>query len=143
MDDKLTWEQLPLEHQLNCDCDSLAKASITRAMETPQGMGYHPTKPLPMEAVGIFINKQKITLDPTNCLQYQLSKVEAKIFLTSQQGWSEEQFDDVGWDWLHQVVVSKPIMFQLWLSKQHSNFCATGLQMKRLVPQLLVLEGTC
>lgn len=28
MDDKLTWEQLSLEQQLNCQCDSLAKASI-------------------------------------------------------------------------------------------------------------------
>jgi hypothetical protein len=37
----------------------------------------------------------------------------------------------VGWDWLHQVLSSKPVMFRLWLSKQHSNFCATGLHMKR------------
>ena len=131
MDDKLSWEQLTLEQQLNCDCDSLAKASVTRAIEASQDRGYPPTGLLPKETVGLFINQQKITSDPTNTLRYQLSKVEAKLFLTSQQGWSDEQFDDVGWDWLHQVLASKPIMFRLWLSKQHSNFCATGLQMKR------------
>jgi hypothetical protein len=131
MDDKLSWEQLTLEQQLNCDCDDLAKASITRAIEASHAAGYQRTELLPKESVGVFIHQQKITSDPTNSLRYQLSKVEAKLFLTSQQGWSIQQFDDVGWDWLHTVLASKPVMFRLWLSKQHSNFCAAGLQMKR------------
>jgi hypothetical protein len=131
MDDTLSWEQLSLEQQLNCDCDALAKASVTRALEqalekAPQRAGL-----LPKEAVGLFVRQNKITSDPTNSLRYLLSKAEARRFLTTEQGWTAEQFDSVGWDWLHQVLASKPVMFRLWLSKQHSNFCATGLQMKR------------
>lgn len=57
--------------------------------------------------------------------------MEAKRFLTAEHGWTEEMFDDTGWDWLHKVLHGKPVMFRLWLSKQHSNFCATGKQMGR------------
>ena len=131
MDDKLTWDQLSLEQQLNCNCDALAKAAISRAIESHREKGYRKTEVLPKEAIAIFVDLQKITSDPTNTLRYLLSKKTAKLFLTSEQGWSDEQFDSVGWDWLHQVLSSKPVMFRLWLSKQHSNFCATGLHMKR------------
>ena len=131
MDDKLSWEQLSLEQQLNCDCDALAKSSITRALESAQVKTLQHAGLLPKEAVALFVSQHKITSDPTNSLRYLLGKKEARRFLTSEQGWTEEQFDSVGWDWLHQALSSKPVMFRLWLSKQHSNFCATGLQMKR------------
>jgi hypothetical protein len=101
MDDILSWEQLSLEQQLNCDCDTLAKASITRAIENSQGSGYPSTDLLPKESVGLFVNRQKITSDPTNELRYLLSKAEARCFLISKKGWTSEQFDEVGWDWLH------------------------------------------
>ena len=131
MDDTLSWEQLTLEQQLNCDCDALAKASVTRALEKALDTGLEHAGLLPKEAVGLFVQQHKITSDPTNSLRYLLSKGEARRFLTADQGWTADQFDSVGWDWLHQVLASKPVMFRLWLSKQHSNFCATGLQMRR------------
>ena len=131
MNDTLSWEQLTLEQQLNCDCDTLAKASVTKALETALDTGLEHAGLLPKEAVGLFVQQHKITSDPTNSLRYLLSKGEARRFLTAEQGWTAEQFDSVGWDWLYQVLASKPVMFRLWLSKQHSNFCATGLQMKR------------
>ena len=131
MDNMLSWEQLSLEQQLNCDCDVLAKASVTRALDTARDKTPQHAGLLPTEAVGLFVNQHKITSDPTNSLRYLLGKQEARRFLTTEQEWTEDQFDSVGWDWLHQVLASKLIMFHLWLSKQHSNFCATGLQMKR------------
>ena len=131
MDDSLSWEQLTLEQQLNCECDLLAKASVARALDKARTEKPRQADLLPHEAVGLYVNNQKITSDPTNSLRYLLGKTVARLFLTSEQGWTCEQFDSVGWDWLHQVLASKPIMFRLWLSKQHSNFCATGLQMKR------------
>ena len=131
MDDKLGWEQLSLEQQLNCNCDTLAKAAVSRAIDTLRDKRRLSTDLLPMESVGLFVNEQKITSDPTNSLRYLLGKLKARHFLMEEQGWTSEQFDSVGWDWLHQVLAKKPIMFRLWLSKQHSNFCATGVQMKR------------
>ena len=124
MDDKLSWEQLSLEQQLNCNCDALAKDSITRTLESFHGERSRYSQLLPMEAVGLFVNNQKITSDPTNELRYLLSKSDAKTFLTNEQGWTDVQFDEVGWDWLHKVLISKPVMFRLWLSKQHSNWAA-------------------
>lgn len=46
------------------------------------------------------------------------------MFLTGDKGWSVEQFEEVAWDHLHTAL-------RIWLSKQHSNFCTTGVQMVR------------
>ena len=131
MDDKLTWEQLSLEQQLNCHCDSLAKASILQHLSDRRSGAHPPQRLLPKEAAGIFIHGQKITTDPTSELRYLLGKSAAKTFLCSDHGWSPRQFDEVGWDWLHKVLASKPVMFRIWLCKQHSNVCATGTNMVR------------
>ena len=130
MDDRLRWEQLSLEQQLNCHCDSLAKTAISRSLEHDYS---HTSRGqlLPKESVGLFVQNRKITSDPANELRYLLGKMEAKSLLTAEQGWTEEMFDDTGWDWLHKVLHSKPVMFRLWLSKQHTNFCATGKQTVR------------
>ena len=130
MDDRLNWDQLSLEQQLNCQCDTLAKAAVHRTLEHE----YHHTSEghlQPRESVGLYIHGRKITSDPAHELRYLLGRMEAKHFLTTEQGWTEDKFDDTGWDWLHRVLSSKPVMFCLWLSKQHSNFCATGVQMVR------------
>jgi hypothetical protein len=130
MDDKLRWEQLSLEQQLNCHCDTLAKSAVSRSLEHE----HHHTsigQLLPKESVGLYIHNRKITSDPANELRYLLGKTEAKRFLIENQGWTETTFEDTGWDWLHKVLASKPVMFRLWLSKQHSNFCATGMQTVR------------
>ena len=130
MDDTLSWEQLSLEQQLNCQCDSLAKAAVSRSLEHDHS---HTSigQLLPRESVGLYVQHRKITSDPANDLRYLLGKMEAKRFLTMDQGWTEDMFEDTGWDWLHKVLASKPVMFRLWLSKQHSNFCATGKQTVR------------
>jgi hypothetical protein len=86
---------------------------------------------LPNEHTAIFIGKEKVTSDPTKALRYKLSKFRAKEFLTGKHGWTDEQFDLVGWDWLDKVLGKKPVMYRIWLSKQHSNFCATARNMKR------------
>lgn len=131
MDDKLSWEQLSLEQQLNCHCDALAKDSVARYL-LDQRSGTNPKQRLlPKEAAGIFVRGQKLTSDPSSALRYLLSICAAKSFLCSEQGWSTQQFDKVGWDWLHKVLATKPVMFRIWLCKQHSNFCATGKNMVR------------
>ena len=131
MDDKLSWEQLSLEQQLNCQCDTLAKESVSRYILNQTSNVTRNQRLLPKEAAGIFVQGTKLTSDPTTALRYLLGKHAAKHFLCSEQGWTAEQFDEVGWDWLHTVLATKPIMFRIWLCKQHSNFCATGKNMVR------------
>ena len=131
MDNSLTWDQMSMEMRLNCQCDSLAKSSVERAIERHLESPDHTTHMLPREYSAIFIGKSKITSDPTKALRYRLSKLRAKEFLTGAVGWSEEAFESTGWDWLDRVLAKKPVMFRIWLSKQHSNFCATGRNMKR------------
>ena len=131
MDDKLSWEQLSLEQQLNCQCDTLAKDSVSRYILNQTSNVTRNQRLLPKEAAGIFVQGTKLTSDPTTALRYLLGKHAAKQFLCSEQGWTAEQFDEVGWDWLHMVLATKPIMFRIWLCKQHSNFCATGKNMVR------------
>lgn len=131
MDDTLTWDQMNLETQLNCQCDALAKSAVARAIEHNLESPRTASGTLPRERSAIFIGNEKITSDPTNALRYLISKFRAKHFLVSHHGWSEAQFDSVGWDWLDKVLAKKPVMYRIWLSKQHSNFCATARNMKR------------
>ena len=131
MDDYMEWDNLTLENQLNCQCDLLAKAAVTRAIDSHLGNRPPPMRRLPKEATAIVINGEKITSDPTKALRYRLCKIRAREFLISEKGWLPLQFDEVAWDYLHKALSTKPVMFRLWLSKQHSNFCATGRNMSR------------
>ena len=97
MDDTLSWEQLSLEQQLNCQCDTLAKAAVSRSLEHDHA---HTSigQLLPRESVGLYVQNRKITSDPAKELRYLLGKMEAKRFLTMEQGWTEDMFEDTGWD---------------------------------------------
>ena len=88
-----------MERQRNCQCDTLAKDSVTWYTTERQQRHEHIQQLLPKESAGIFVRGEKITSDPTNALRYLLGKERAKTFLCAEQGWLEEQFDEVGWDW--------------------------------------------
>ena len=62
MDDKLSWEQLTLEQQLNCHCDTLTKAAVSRSLEH----AHHHTsigQLLPKESVGLYVHGRKLFWD--------------------------------------------------------------------------------
>lgn len=132
MDDILEWSELSREQQLNVMCDELAKRAAEDAINT-NGKRHHPSEPtlLPHEHIAVYVNNYKQTTDPAESIRYSRSKQLARIFLTTEIGWSTQQFDLVDWDSLHKCLRSKPDGFKTWLAKQHSNFCATRLQMKR------------
>jgi hypothetical protein len=74
MDNKLTWEQMNLETQLNCHCNTLAKSVIARAIGHNLEAPRVASGTLPKEQSAIFISQGKIMLDPTKALQCRLSK---------------------------------------------------------------------
>ena len=128
MDDVLAWEQLSLEEQLNCMCDALAKGALDKGIREQHTS---TTNMLPRELAAVFFTDGKATSDPAEMLRIELGHREARRFLTNEIGWTPLQFELVAWKHLNATLASKPLAFRLWLAKQHSNFCATGLMMKQ------------
>ncbi len=95
MDRMLGWEQLSLPQQLNCVCDTLAKRSVTAAINH----GYHDRaiQLLPKEDVALVIWGTKITGNISPHLRFHASKEVAQRYLTSRSKdkWSNDCFDAV------------------------------------------------
>lgn len=131
MDDVLSWHQLTQTQQLNVQCDLLAKAAVARARTQFQQGNLPHTGLLPGETAAIFIDGEKVRSDPTADLQYHLGKHRAREFHVKERGWTPEQFDAVCWDSLRMALAGKSERFNLWLTKQHSNFSASRKQLAR------------
>ena len=132
MDDLLSWDELTLEQQLNVQCDTLAKQAVSRASKShQQGETLPITNLLPLEQCAIFICDKKLPSDITPTLRFECSKIKAREFLCTKRGWSTSQFDQVDWVALDDALSTKTTGFKIWLAKQHSNFCASRVQMHR------------
>ncbi len=131
MDRMLRWEQLMLPQQLNCVCDTLAKRSVTTAINH----GYHdwPTQLLPKEEVALVIWGTKITCNISPHLRFHTSKEVAQRYLTSRSRdkWSNDRFDAVDWEHMDLTLKNKQDMYRIWWPKQHPGFCGTRAQVGR------------
>lgn len=132
MDDLLAWDDLTLDQQLNVQCDSLAKRALAKANTTISDASAHPdTRLLPLEQTAVFIKDHKLHSDIASPIRFNCSEVRARTFLCSHRGWTHQQFDEVHWSSLDLALSGKTVGFRTWLAKQHSNFCATRVQMYR------------
>ncbi len=86
---------------------------------------------LPGEHSAILINGIKQTSDPGPAIRLHLGRLAAKTFFCSKRGWTADRFEEVDWASLHKTLEGKSPGNRIWLTKQHSNFCASGVQMKR------------
>ena len=130
MDDILHWDELTLEQQLNVQCNALAKQAVARASKMyQQGSTLPNTDLLPLEHCAIFTNDKKLSSDITPPLRFECSKIKAREFLCTHRGWTTSQFDEVHWSALDDTLSNKTVGFKIWLAKQHSNFCASRVQM--------------
>eukprot|EP00956_Cyclotella_meneghiniana_P010918 scaffold15270_cov101-Cyclotella_meneghiniana.AAC.2 len=124
------WSRLTLLEKLNCKCDSLAKAAVSRALR--EGIPITNARQLlPSESVAVFYNKGKLSSECGDDIRYQVGRVKARQFYVTQLGWSGAAFDQVDWEARDHALRGKPDMFKTWLAKQTSTFCATGLNMVR------------
>ena len=128
MDDLIPWHQLSLPERLNCMCDALAKDALQQGI---QNKYTDKNNILPRELSAVYFADGKAMSDPAVHIRLALGKLQAKQFLVEERNWSIVKFNEVAWDALHDTLSSKPVAFRLWLSKQHSDFCASGVQMKR------------
>jgi hypothetical protein len=83
MDRFLKWEQLTLVQQLNCVCDTMAKKSITLAIDH----GYHGRRSqlLPKEDVALVIWGNKVTGNILLPLRFHASKEAARKHLATRK----------------------------------------------------------
>ena len=129
MDDYLSEDKLSLEQRINKLCDELAKEAVDLACRLRvQGTERAVTQLLPGESAAVLVNGVKITGDLGDAIRYAKGYEEAREFLTKQKGWSDEQFLAVDWKSLHMTLKGKPDAYRTWLSKQHSGFCGTRVQ---------------
>ena len=132
MDDVLQWEDLTLDQQLNVQCDLLAKRAVSTAAKSYRDGHMLPTTDLlPLEQCAMFIDNHKLSSDISQPLRFECSKIRARNFLCSQRGWTTPQFDSVDWAALDKALINKTTGFRIWLAKQHSNFCASRVQLFR------------
>jgi hypothetical protein len=116
---------LSLEAQLNCRCDDLAKDAVDRNWQLSRQA---EDQLLPQETAACFVGGVKQTSEVGDNLRFEAGKREARKFYVEDLGWDGAAFDAVDWEALELTTKSKPKMFQVWLCKQASKFCATGSQ---------------
>ena len=127
MDRMLRWEQLTLTLQLNCVCNTLAKRSVTTAINH----GYHdrPTQLLPKEDVALVIWGTKITRDISPHQQFHASKEVARRYLTSRprDKWWNDRVDAVDREHLDLTVKNKQDMYRISVVSARQPPCQIGL----------------
>jgi hypothetical protein len=95
MDRFLKWEQLKLAQHINCVCDTMAKKSITLAINH----GYHgrQSQLIPKEDVALVIWGNKVTGNILPPLRFRASIEAARKHLATHKKdkWSNKRFNAV------------------------------------------------
>ena len=76
--------QLSLEQQLNCICDSLAKAAVSQSLEP--GAPANRNQRLPKESAAVYVRGVKQTSDVADDVRFALAMTEAERFYTAPLG---------------------------------------------------------
>ena len=82
---------------------------------------------LPGENAVVLDMGRKVTGDISDVVRYAKGLEDVRIFLVEKRKWYVEQCDQVDWRNLHKTLKNKPDGYRTWLSKQHSDFCATRM----------------
>ena len=61
-------------------------------------------------------------------IRFDLSCKHATLFLTTEEGWTEDQFDEFDWPRLNDALSNKPDVYKMWLSKQYTGHFGTRVQ---------------
>ena len=143
-DDVKQWADLTLDQQLNVTCDSLAKQAVGRGLSIDAVNRTMQPLSLPFEQAAITVGGHKLTSDVSEPVRFILGCAEAKRFYTQAidiqdngvncggLGWTNEQFESVDWESLHEALQRRPDMFRIWLSKQCMGSNATRRNVARI-----------
>ena len=138
------YDKLCRESQLNCQMDFYAKQAI---LEGSYGDDT-PSKRFPLEAVCIFLGRNKLTSDKGDRLRYWAHKQIAKDSFYELKIMFEE-FDLVDWEMIYIALHNVPRMFQIWAMKQVMNIAPTNgsrpweQSLCPLCPSCMQVRETC
>lgn len=105
-DDVDDWDDLPLEVQLNCICDILAKQAVRRGMV----QSIQALHSLSFEVVGVVLDGIRISSDVKPAIWYHLGQEEAKKYYYNFEIFGVHIFDMIDWEALHWTLDSMPKM---------------------------------
>jgi hypothetical protein len=126
-DDKERYRDLPRPAQLNCQMDYMAK-KVLWGME---GTRPPPQEMLPLESVGVFAGKNKITSGPGKILRFWAARTAARNVFFKYKILQPDQFDEVAWSVVHHALWEVPRMFQIWAAKQVMGLAGTNEMQSR------------
>lgn len=126
-DDRMRYSDLIREAQLNCQVDYLAK-NVLWGLE---GQVVPPQEMLPLEAVGVFAGRAKITSGPGETLRFWSSRIVARRVFQKYKILQPEAFDAVAWRVVHSALWEIPRMFQIWAAKQVMELAGTNEMQSR------------
>jgi hypothetical protein len=118
-DDKVRWEELSHEVQLNAACNAGAKAMIHLSQQ----------KPFPLKPICMFVEGKKMTSDTGPHIRYLVGQQVAHLFFheTLLMFMFTDAFDEVDWPNVHCTLNKEvPRLFQVWACKQVMNISATN-----------------
>ena len=120
-DEKVNWEELSREAQLNAACDSGAKTMIWKQDITD----LPPQKPFPLEPVCMFVEGKKMTSDTRLHIRYAAGLQIVRSFFHETSRIFTDAFDEVAWPHVHRTLNEEvPRLFQVWVGAALENFPA-------------------
>jgi hypothetical protein len=127
-DDKVKWEELSREAQLNAACDSGAKTMIRKQDITD----LPPQKPFPLEPICMFVEGKKMTSDTGSHIRYAAGLQIARLFFHETSHMFTDAFDEIAWPHVHRTLNEEvPRLFQVWACKQVMGISATNKNLSR------------
>jgi hypothetical protein len=126
-DDKVKWEELSHEAQLNAASDADAKAVIRKQDITD----LPPQKPFPLKPICMFVDGKKMTPDTGLHIRYAAGRQVACLFFHETSRMFTDAFDEVDWPNVHRMLNKEvPRLFQVWACKQVMDISATNKNLR-------------
>jgi hypothetical protein len=137
-DDKVKWEELLHEAQLNAACNASTKAMIQKQdiIDLPQQDTF-PLKPICM-----FVEGKKMMSDTRPHIRYTAGQQVARSFFHETLRMFTIAFDNVDWPNVHRMLNKEvPRLFQMWACKQVMNISATNNNLQRVIGMAAVINA--
>jgi hypothetical protein len=129
-DDRESYLSLVRPTQLNCKVDFYANKKVIWGLEGTQPP---PQDMLPLEAIGVFAGKTKVTSGRGDVLHFWAHRTLAKRIFMKCNILMADEFEEVAWRWraVHSALWDVPRMFQIWATKQVMEVAGTNLMQSK------------
>ena len=93
-DDKIPWDDLTLQQQLNVLADKLAKDVLDRAVRD----NLFIMSLFPLESFRVMVNGKKVTSSIKEAMYEEWGRTEARSLMAKRKIVSEDNFDKIHWE---------------------------------------------